>query len=441
MKSFQQYLFESADKSEIDSALKDPNYVLGAEFEFYADSRKGQKEKTWINADTEQLNKYLIELMNQKGISNIKTYSPIEYGRPGTKDYSTWSITRDISLAKEKDFQLDQPIEIVSPRMNSKEFFETIPQIFDIINKVGYTKDIAGFHVGLSHKNLDHSKLNKEALVSSLEDPRILKTMPGRGSVDVRKYAKSSEEILRQTGKLTSAQESKKFSVNIRPDYVEFRMLGGKDYQKNFQEIRKIILNYMVNYKKSITDPEFQKKKLAVMGSRAESKKQSEFEKMKQNPEGQSQLIYFHIKDFDKWFDPETFPFSDQSKVNELIQSVGFMVGEKSFSGQFKAKDIMKKIMTSAKNMNTVISALNQSDEGIISALIDYSTINGLELNTLKALEQGLRGYPEVHQIVSDVLNRKRGARPQPAIIQRPQRVPRTVSQPARSLPGVLSAA
>jgi len=183
-----------------------------------------------------------------------------------------WDITHDESLNIERG-----GIELSSEPMPLDEFLKITPKIFDFIKDVGYTDNRCGFHISISLDNMRN--LNKELDVIKLalftDEEYIYKFFDSRkgntyaisvhdavmaGNVDKNTIKKLIDEK-----KLSTLYGTSHFmAINIEHlyttnEYIEFRYLGGKNYEKKWDKIKIIISHYIHNMSLAC-DPEYKKK-------------------------------------------------------------------------------------------------------------------------------------------------------------------------------------
>ena len=175
-----------------------------------------------------------------------------------------WYIEPDGSILPDN---LDyMGIEVVSPPMPILTMLDNLSKTLEWAKQQGAkTNTSTGLHVGVSlagqtTKNLDYVKL-----VLFLGDKYVLERF-GRAASSFttsslyilnKKIAYSGREInisaldqlkrglaLEASKSIQSSAESRNVSVNIRPDYVEFRSMGS-DYLNHYDAIQNTILRYV----------------------------------------------------------------------------------------------------------------------------------------------------------------------------------------------------
>lgn len=244
MRSFEKFILEGVKKKDLSSAEKGEHFLLGAEFEFYHNDH-----------DTSFLQQLLHNAFGSK--------------------VSEWEWTDDASLTDPPKFEYTNR-EVITTPMPWEDFQTIVPTMLQLIDQFGATTDKCGLHVTISYNapGVDPKKaINFNALARSMDDGQIYKSMPSRQN---NKYTRSLSDEFKAFGSATTAfgPTEKYRTARVRigdrggMDYgalnnvIEFRAIGGKNYQKKWPEIRKIVLGYMHKLKESLTNPDFMKHKI-----------------------------------------------------------------------------------------------------------------------------------------------------------------------------------
>lgn len=261
---FEELMNEVVRKKEILGVESDDNFLVGAEFEFYHRQDDDDKLRDTLTA------------IVPKGLDD------------------GWETDLDYSLGAFEPEAV--PRELKTPPMKPSDFFSIAPKVLEMIDLIGWTSNKCGLHVTVSYNAPGigpNSNINHTALHRSLEDPRIYKSMPSRQN---NKYAASSEKMaidgtainpyhkyqsarirtdydsaygdteamsqqdMKELGWTQADIEAERVPLNNR---VEFRAMGGADYQKKWPEIRRIVLGYMHKLKQSLTNKDFMRRKIA----------------------------------------------------------------------------------------------------------------------------------------------------------------------------------
>ena len=186
-----------------------------------------------------------------------------------TRDETTWIFEPDSSLDNPDD-DGDGGIELVSPPMNLEDGLAALENVFDWAKSNGYyTNRSTGFHIGVSIPNQTMENIDHLKVIMLLGDEYVLKAFNRAGS----RWTKSSfdqakrevrgrnakknvpaildkmrgglEDIAKaEINKLLVPRGDRYVSVNIKPNYIEFRSAGGNYFEK-YEEIRKTMLRYV----------------------------------------------------------------------------------------------------------------------------------------------------------------------------------------------------
>jgi hypothetical protein len=186
-----------------------------------------------------------------------------------SRDETTWIFEPDSSL----DTPLndgDGGIELVSPPMNLEDGLAALENVFDWAKSNSYyTNRSTGFHIGVSIPNQTMENIDHLKVIMLLGDEYVLKAFNRAGSrwtkssfeqakreVRGRNAKKNVPAILdkmrgglqdiakAEINKLLVPRGDRYVSVNIKPNYIEFRSAGGEYFEK-YEEIRKTMLRYV----------------------------------------------------------------------------------------------------------------------------------------------------------------------------------------------------
>jgi len=226
------------------------------------------------HSDDEQIFKSIIDLIPLK---ELPFKVDISYTHQGMERLNNWIIEPDSSLT-------DGGVELISPILTMDEFLKVTPEIFNFIDRHGYTDHTCGLHTHMSIKGVHylHDVLDPVKLVLFTDEGLIYKFFNERAKAE---YAASMLKDLRKNKinrdtlkelinmkKLDDKAVSISHYMGINMEHlkqfygeeagssrVEFRYLGGTDYQKKWSKIRQIVGNYAHVLSISM-DPEYKKK-------------------------------------------------------------------------------------------------------------------------------------------------------------------------------------
>lgn len=187
-------------------------------------------------------------------------------GYHGSRPENTWIIEPDASL--EINDGGDMTCEIISPPMPLSECLTKMEQFFNWVNSEGATTNAStGFHVGVSlpsssaraTDDIDYIKLvlflgDRYVLeqfdrLSNHYAKSAIKIITDRvqdGDVDVNlAFEHMRRGLLEIARQCVRTQRTDKYeSVNLKPDYIEFRSMGGEDYNRDINRLKDIISRY-----------------------------------------------------------------------------------------------------------------------------------------------------------------------------------------------------
>lgn len=284
-------------KKDIDKILSDRNIKIGAEFEFIIPNiSEGARKriKKWSAMSVAYYEYDIYEDLLGKYVDGIKRKPPKvpKYAhdlgycdgdiipdpdevmkKPKGEmsqlvdDYlrlDKWPIDNPIisddTYFKEKDRWIIKPdyslsgagVELVTPVLSLKKFLEVVPKILKCIDEYGRTDKSCGLHFSISLNN--DKNLNKVIdlikLVTFIDEKYIYKLFHTRKGND---YAKSAHEDLiynieiHKKLKLDTGHWQAVNTEHLRRKnkYIEFRYLGGPNYQKKWKDIKKITAMYI----------------------------------------------------------------------------------------------------------------------------------------------------------------------------------------------------
>ena len=222
---------------------------IGIEFEFYS------------NLEVEETQKALSELLNRKIRLEDKAHSDFQ---PSSE---VFKMEPDMSGGKGL-------IELVTGAMPYRDARLVIIKMLGWIRENGYTTDRASIHLNMSF-NPDYledkmmiSKMNVLKFILEFDEKRVYKYFPKRENST---YAKSIKwvmpkheafyynENLISSDNFTFAN-TKYYGINFekaQKNYLEFRYIGGKDYEKRQEDILHLAEMFIMSVWKSCFNPVF----------------------------------------------------------------------------------------------------------------------------------------------------------------------------------------
>ncbi len=222
---------------------------IGIEFEFYS------------NLELEETQKSLSKLLNRKIRLEDKAHSDFQ---PSNE---VFKMEPDMSGGKGL-------VELVTGAMPYRDARLVIIKMLGWIRENGYTTDRASIHLNMSF-NPDYledpmmiSKMNILKFILEFDEKRVYKYFPNRENST---YAKSIKwvmpkheafyynEDLISSDNFTFAN-TKYYGINFekaQKNYLEFRYIGGKDYEKRAEDILHLAEMFIMSVWKSCFNPSF----------------------------------------------------------------------------------------------------------------------------------------------------------------------------------------
>ena len=222
---------------------------IGIEFEFYS------------NLELEETQKSLSKLLNRKIRLEDKAHSDFQ---PSNE---VFKMEPDMSGGKGL-------VELVTGAMQYRDARIVIIKMLGWIRANGYTTDRASIHLNMSF-NPDYlgdkmmiSKMNILKFILEFDEKRVYKYFPNRENST---YAKSIKwvmpkneafyynENLISSDNFTFAN-TKYYGINFekaQKNYLEFRYVGGKDYEKKADDILHLAEMFIMSVWKSCFNPMF----------------------------------------------------------------------------------------------------------------------------------------------------------------------------------------
>jgi len=234
---------DSSRESILNAAL------MGVEFEFYS------------NIDLEATKKSLAQLLDRKIRLEDKAHSDFQ---PSAEEFK---IEPDMSGGKGLMELVTGPIPYRNARI-------VVNKVLDWISKNGYTNDRASIHVNLSFdkKFLEDkdliSRMNVLKFILEFDEKQVYKFFPNREN---SAYAKSVKWVMPKweafhfdANQIASNNfkfaDTKYYGINFskkEKNYLEFRYLGGQNYEKKVDNILYLTESFLMQMWHSCNDPRF----------------------------------------------------------------------------------------------------------------------------------------------------------------------------------------
>ncbi len=252
------------------------NFLIGFEFEFILEHSIFETKESKIK----EFIKNIKPVLKNNKIFFSDNFYEIHNGN------SSYKLTYDFSIKHDKRYFV--PLELITPVMSLSEGIEILKIILDFFNKNKLiTNKTTGFHVNLSfknpedNKNIDplkliflsndeykinfwkrYDKVKKEIFFTTLVDPNlsVIKKILEEKFNNSKNIPEFKQIVLEYPEKILKILNNfkimnkiiwleKKQTINLSKlfnnNYVEFRLLGGENYHKRYDEIINEI-NYFV---------------------------------------------------------------------------------------------------------------------------------------------------------------------------------------------------
>ena len=225
--------------------------IIGFEFEFYMKNISYYKT---------------LELLNQE-LSPVKVWGFRQYHSGFTTDENNFKIEPDLSGGSNM-------VELITGPLNYIDSKYYLVKILNFIQNYGYTNDKSSIHINISFNDekLDLNNVNILKLILNINEDEIYKYYPSRKN---NVYAKSVKKIIpykeydfsnipisivKNNMKLPN---DKYYGINFlnivknkKFQRLEYRYIGGKDYEKNIGQICYFLDRFILDTYNSI-DSEF----------------------------------------------------------------------------------------------------------------------------------------------------------------------------------------
>ena len=220
--------------------------IIGFEFEFFL------KELSFYKT---------LEVLN-KDLDPVGVYGFREYHPDMKPSNNKFLLTPDLSGGSNM-------VEIITGPMPYFEAKFYLIKLLKFIQDYGYTNEKASIHFNISFENKDLSDLNILKMILNTDEDEIYRSFPSRkGNV----YAKSVKKIIPYKEydfnnvpidvikNNIRLPEDKYYGINLlhineekEGQRLEFRYIGGKDYEKNIGELIYFLDKFIINVNNSIS--------------------------------------------------------------------------------------------------------------------------------------------------------------------------------------------
>ena len=225
------------------SELKDAR--VGFEFEFY------MKDLSYYKT---------LELLN-KDLSPVKVWGFRQYHSDFTPDENNFKIEPDLSGGSNM-------VELVTGPLNFYDAKYYLIKIINFIQNYGYTNEKSSVHFNISFGNKDLNDLNVLKLILNTDEDEIFRSYPSRKD---NVYAKTIKKIIpykeydffnipiNVVKNNMRLPNDKYYGINFlhinndkKSQRLEFRYIGGKDYEKNLGQLIYFLERFILTVNKCI---------------------------------------------------------------------------------------------------------------------------------------------------------------------------------------------
>lgn len=231
----------------LDQSLKLKKAKVGFEFEFYLKDLSYYKTLEFLNQD----------------LSPVKVWGFRQYHSNFTPDSNNFKIEPDLSGGSNM-------VELVTGPLDFYDAKYFLIKILKFIQNYGYTNDKSSIHFNLSFNDeeMDLNDLNILKLILNTDEEEIYRTYPSRKN---NVYAKSIKKIIpykeydffnipiNVVKNNIRLPNDKYYGINFTnmtnnkdTQRLEFRYIGGKNYEKNIGQIIYFLERFIINVYDSV---------------------------------------------------------------------------------------------------------------------------------------------------------------------------------------------
>ena len=192
----------------------------------------------------------LLELINIE-FNPIKIWGFNEYHSLFKPDSSNFKIEPDYSGGPDM-------VELITGPMAYNESIIILIKLLSFIKKYGSTDEKCSIHLNISFKNIDVTTINKLTLILDIDENYIYDKFPSRkgniyaksvkNMIPYKEWDSAESAALLMSNSIHLPDETKYYGINIgaiNRGWVEYRYIGGKDYQNKQSTILEC-LDYLI---------------------------------------------------------------------------------------------------------------------------------------------------------------------------------------------------
>lgn len=218
---------------------------IGFEIECFTDKNSSLLDEP----NDGEANHYETQMNIMRALNNSFGFD-VAVGSPA--GYTKWYIDTDSSISANASGL--EGTEIISPPMKLEEALSTLEKVFEWMQRFGLmTNSTTGFHINVSLPDIE--KLDKLKAVLFFGETNALKLFDREASTYAKKHLSQPlttdgvdiggdfDILVAELNK--RIDESKYRTLNfgkLKDGYLEVRVAGGRDYEKDFDKIKSFIL-------------------------------------------------------------------------------------------------------------------------------------------------------------------------------------------------------
>jgi len=178
----------------------------------------------------------LLELINTE-FNPIKIWGFNEYHSKFKPDTLNFKIEPDYSGGPDM-------VELITGPIPYNESIIILIKILNFIKKYGSTDEKCSIHLNISFKDIDVTKINRLTLILDIDENYIYDKFPSRkgniyaksvkNMIPYKEWDSAESAAILMSSSIHLPDETKYYGINIgaiNRGWVEYRYLGGKDYQ------------------------------------------------------------------------------------------------------------------------------------------------------------------------------------------------------------------
>ena len=187
----------------------------------------------------------------------VKAIFPEIADRNSSKERDKFTVTTDYSVETNRN---NSNVEIVTPVWNLKNGLKAIDKLFTLMELMNaHTNASCGLHINLGFSRKSETKKIDEAkLVLLVDEHKWLKVFkrtcneyvePMKKGLRLRKNDSQDRVFTKLKNKIENKYKydsinMSKLNIENGTGWIEFRIVGGKNYHKRLREIKTVILHF-----------------------------------------------------------------------------------------------------------------------------------------------------------------------------------------------------